>query len=88
MTRLSDHVQIRVDPKRVAFWKAAAAEEGTSMSEMIRTATDSYARARLMAGFGNSNDGFERISEVLPRALAEVGVNLNELLGGNNRPAA
>jgi len=86
--RLSDHVQIRVHPRQVAFWKAVAAEQGVTLSELIRDAADSHARLRLTAGIGGRRNDFESVADILSRALAEVGIDLNELLAANQRPAA
>ncbi len=44
---LTKHVQIRVRPEQVAFWKAVAAQQEITLSQLLREAADSYAHVRL-----------------------------------------
>ena len=44
---MTEHFQIRVRPQTLAFWRAVAAREGISVSQLVRQAADQYAKRRL-----------------------------------------
>ena len=53
---LTDHIQIRVRPKQVAFWKAVAARQEVTLSQLVREAADTYARLQLATEMGPGED--------------------------------
>ena len=54
-TILSRQVQIRVKPQQLAFWRAAAAALGMTLSELLRQAVDTFARDKLGKDPAGSN---------------------------------
>lgn len=47
MAKKTELVALRVPPQRVAVWKAAAAHDDVTLSELLRRAADRYSRERL-----------------------------------------
>jgi hypothetical protein len=47
MRRNTEHLHIRVEPRRLHLWRAAAVQAEVTFSEFVRAALDAYTRERL-----------------------------------------
>jgi hypothetical protein len=85
LSRNRRNYSVRFSPPERSLLETAAAQRGEYLSEFIRRTTLSAATKELAGGCQND---FERVSDILPRALAEMGYDLGDLLAANRQPSA
>jgi uncharacterized protein (DUF1778 family) len=85
LIRRRPNYSVRLSLAERRLLEAAASHRGEYLSEFVRNSALSAA-TRVLAG--ERRNDFEKVSEILPRALSIMGYDLDDLLAANHKPAA